>query len=136
MVAGPRHQAADHFRRQLNPLRRVLVHHVADHLDELFREQRIDAPRVQRRVVAMPMGLFARRAAGIGNLTRHGIIERAAERINVAGRRNDAGAKDLFGRQVIGRPHDLAGHKRGVRLGQPAGQSEIGDLRMAIRRHQ
>ena len=53
---------------------------------KLFRQIRIEMERVERHLVEMPLHLFGRVAAGERHLARHGVIQRAAQRVDVADR--------------------------------------------------
>ena len=125
-VLSPRFETGRHFLRRLDPLFGILFHHVGDDLHELFGKLGMEAARMPGRFLAVAAGLFASAAAGIRHLAAHGVVQGAAERIDIACFRHIARRLDLFGRQVIGRADDLASPRILITLVDVAGQSQVG----------
>ena len=134
---GNRLEVRDEFRRRLIALLRILRHHPRQHRREFIRNRGIQFPRIERVDVLMGVQLLGRSAFGHGRPAGECMVERAAERVDVAAHVGFARVERLLRRNVIegaegdARLRDAAVDR--LRFEMPR-QAHVHDFGPAIRR--
>lgn len=121
-----------------NPLVGPLAHHGGDEIDQFRVQLRSEPQRRDGRLFQVASQLVARGAAGVGHLAGDGVVERAAERIDVAGAADLARSDNRLGSDEIGRADDVLGATvgGGRRVGRECREAEIGELSSSCGRNE
>ncbi len=108
--ASPAHgKSKCDFRRRWDALAWILLHHVGHDIDEFFADVGCEATWMPRCILEMTAKFRGSVAAWKRDLTADGVVEGAAERIDVAHRTHGQGGPNLFRGKIVGCANDFAG---------------------------